>query len=227
MHCFLKKLKEWEVGGRVYCVYEKRPRRETRQKQAQSENASYYALKNTTWEQNWRGADEIQELLLEAPPHPPHGTGKAPVSRFPSLLHCRAPWMPRNIYSGADKEQGLIISTPNFPPIEEWKKNSSLLWTLDEQEHGFTKYLTPRVNTTHSEMLLSNTISCQTVISREGIQTPSSGVFVSRSLSRLVSYLFIYFFINTHTHKTLTKQGVLQEHFKEQGYEGRKQQTQQ
>lgn len=67
-----------------------------------------------------------------------------PISRLFSLLHCRAHRYKRNIYFGPDKEKVLIISSmPNFPPIEggKEKKKSSLRWTLDEQEYGFTKYL--------------------------------------------------------------------------------------
>lgn len=42
------------MGGRAYSVQR---RDEIREKQAKSGNTSYYALKNTIWEQNWWGED--------------------------------------------------------------------------------------------------------------------------------------------------------------------------
>ena len=45
----LKKIKEGE-SGKKSIFYLKERERERSEKQAKSENASYYALKNTTWE---------------------------------------------------------------------------------------------------------------------------------------------------------------------------------
>ena len=129
------------MGGRAYSVKKKRP--EIREKQAKYENASYYALKNITWEQNrwgrgWDMGAAVVNCVLSSTPN----RKDFPISRFFSLLHCRTLSIPEK-HLFWHKEQVLIISSmPNFPPIEGMKeKKSSLLWTLDEQEYGCTKYL--------------------------------------------------------------------------------------
>ena len=84
----LKKIKGRESGRKnVFCS---KTRLEIREKQAKSGNTSYYALKNTIWEEKWWGEDGYGScswkrcLIL-------HSKQKDfPISRFFSLLHCRA-----------------------------------------------------------------------------------------------------------------------------------------
>lgn len=131
---------------------------EIREKQAKSENISYYALKNPSWEQGWWRSGCDTEWLLETKSYPPLYTGK--THWFPGFypaFHGRAlSILQQHLFWHREGRSFDHLLNVQFSPRgerlkekEEEEKNQQNKTkltppcTLDEQEYGFIKYLAP------------------------------------------------------------------------------------